>query len=1597
MPLSTHLSFIPRQHPDWHKQASPEQRARLKQRTLASYRASRQVAQALKPVQDIDTFCRPLLQTALAHWFPGAALPALDNALLWHLDERREMPWLEAALQNFDAGAKVKLYRAGAPNNPLAIDAERFVKGVRNLDLGQRYFNHLSEHIDHDAFRTLLCQQDHAAFAAELTQARLQGRLDALGEQMGEAALADSVELTETDQTRGLQCGYLSLFGIPLDGPLVVRRAPLQAEEPCLLYLPGHAQPLRQYPSMQALGKALTEALWHHQERVFLSRFVKHAQHAQFVARLRATLYPRYPYASVQRTVPVLEKGQSFSWLKRLFPAPTDLWQETLDKNARLPMSFTPWPGNAFQARARIQVERKLADAATLAVPVAQRDAAALRARIEGWLGLGMSVLNIAAFFVPALGEVMMVVGGAQLVGEFLDGVHAANEHDIEGAIEHLFDVLENLAQVAALGSAGVFAQGQGVLHDWIAVVHSGRQRLWQGDLRPFARPQPWPTGTRPGSDGLFRWNGQSWLQRKGQCYPLERDTAGQWRLSKAAGVRHRPSLGSAGERHWLLDHEQPLGWSEQHLLEDAGAAHTPLARQTLALRCSGYDSAVMRRALTDRQPLPALLADSFDHFASAPQHSQVSALPGSQVLTRDFPSLSPRACNEILAQASPEALNQLSSTSRVPIAVAEQARLYLREARISKALARFYLASGNALDRDTLAMRALQRLAGWSGEVHLQLWEDGQLQHVTGGSAQTVKSIWRAAGRYEPRDAQGQPLASASDLFQAILQALPDSERNALGLQIHEPERLRDALFDLAMKDRRQTAQDLGMAPVRPLYRLPTRLPGTRRLGYRLSGRGRHGWLSEDELFDQLYPASPQDNRALLRSSLREQAGPGSGAFARLLEQLRNDYQRLDASLRRWTSDADGIAVGALDQRRVYRGVMAERIRSAWRRETQPGTINQFDYVTLLIHGMHVDELPTLPVQLPHVRQLTVNGLSNAGAANLNHFLRAFPQVRYLDLTENALTTLPSSLSELAQLDTLDLSDNRLDLNSETSRALLGQLTRLTHLNLTGAIDTLSAGTLEHLARLPALSTFQADVNELELGAAHFQALQRWPSLRVLLLGQNQISLDEATRNALAGLNRLSRLSLSENPLGLTPDVSGWSQLEELDLESTGIDTWPIGLQPLLEQQPLSLRELDLSRNALTDAPDLTDSSFARAIRAGEDNLFFSFQDNPFTEAALERLNAAGLETPAYVNTPPQWSEGWPEALLEHIADTAPDPQWSPLYALFQRLPDTIDYQRNPAALRQRMQQLLQTLVEAQASSDTWGQAQLQQQINDLLNDAGQACVDQASLLFQQVETEVLVWRAASHASPGASDEQVAVGCARSVLRLRLLDARVGDLYNARVARRQALREGHASVPALAAGDDISDASLSEAHYLLDEVEMALHARMHLRESLGLPAQPEEIAFDYLARLSEPTLQHLASTVQAASTGPRLVDWAIDQGFWRAWLQRLQPLAFEQFEHTWAGASEYFDSLNEASTASGAYVGSPVPPSFVQALERAVPSLPWRIDGALQRIDLVSNRYVDEGALYQRIAALLLSSRDAARLALLRQLSATMVQANPL
>ncbi|WP_409294863.1 dermonecrotic toxin domain-containing protein [Pseudomonas sp. KCJK8670] len=1599
-----HLALIQQRLPDWLTEATKQQRQILRKRVQHSHKATRKLHEAMTPLESVEAFCRPLLNEALARWYPDIPLPSPDTAVLADRTpaHRRMMSWLEAAMQNMADDTPIRLYASEDALEPMAVDTTLFVKGVRNLDLGQRYLNHLRQHIDTDDFRALLRGQDHAAFAAELTYARLQGRIDSRGESLGEAALAGSHEVRSLTGTRRLQCGYLSVLGVPLSGPLLVRLEPRDEQEPCLLYLPADPSgAVRQYPSLQAAGTALTHRLWQEDFRLFFNRFVSHAQQPAFAARLRQRLYPRYPYALLYPTPPVLEKGESVSWIKRLFPSPHDVWQETLDKNARLTLTFTPWTGDCFEQRASSQVQVALTDAVTLVVPTARFDAAIGQARLLGWLGVGLTALNVASLFVPALGELMLVVGGAQIVNAFLEGVHALNEGETDAAIGHLFDVFDNLVQIAVLGAAHAAIGLTGPLENWTRIPGPSGQRLWHADLLPFSREAPWPPGA-PATKGLHHHQGRPWLTLEGNHLPLEKTAAHGWRLATARGHQYQPRLLGNGHSPWLLEHEQPLAWTTARLMRRIGNSGVAVSDETLlrALRSSSFSDAAVRRVVVDQEAAPALLLDNLQALGATDAATPGPTNTGMVVLGRDFPSLSLRAKSEILAKASNRDLDHLQRSGRLPIAIAQTARLYLREARINRALLRFYQDSGPWQDRDALALGCLEQLPGWSNAVRIELREGslhGRLINAAGPRGRPVKTLVRHEQSYQPYDEHAESLSGHRTLYQALLDALPDSERTALNLQIHDPLPLRDALFEKAAADRDNAARLLGMAPVRKLYQLPTRLLETGRIGYPLSGRGQ-GWANDDALFDMLFPSREPGDREWLRYRLRQAAGDAPGAFTRLLEGLRTEYQRLGTTLDTWVNDAEGLMVGAIEQRRIARTEAACRIRQAWRRESP-----QVDQVELVLEAQHLGSLPTLPVRLTHVNWLIVVGSRAGEAANLDGFLQAFPGVRHLDLSSNLLRWLPEPLTQMTQLESLDLSENFLLLDTPRNLDVLAHLPRLQRLNLTDALEDLPTQALERLGQLQHLYSLQADLNNLVLQAEHFDALQGWPALTELSLGSNEITLTPESRTALARLNHLQSLRLGENPLRLAPDVTGWQRLHTLDLDRVEITQWPVGLVGLMDQRPLVLRSLDLSGNRLVDAPELRDTAFAEAIRSGEEGTYYDFDDNPFDEQAQLRLVNAGLQAIPDLDVLEEepWALELPAELDAHRQAHAEDPAWSALYRLVERMVQTPDYQSNPTLTRERIVHVLSTLTaEDLVDGETgWGRAQLLEQVTAEINDAAEACVDQASLLFQRVETQVAVWRCVATSHTGASDEAVAVSVVTSLARQACLDERVGALYNARRARRQALsaaedEAARQAAPALLADDDMSDERLTDPQLPPDEIEIALVARIALRERLSLPDQPAQIAFGYLAQLSEGTLEHLAQAVLAEVDGAFLARWASEQPFWRAWVQRLYPEAFQALAREWQAASEYYTDLTEPTSAIAPYTGPAVPPRFIEALERetsAVQGLRWRIEGILQRIDLVSGRYSGESELYERAGRLLLSTRRDAQDALYRQLAMTM------
>ncbi len=150
------------------------------------------------------------------------------------------------------------------------------------------------------------------------------------------------------------------------------------------------------------------------------------------------------------------------------------------------------------------------------------------------------------------------------------------------------------------------------------------------------------------------------------------------------------------------------------------------------------------------------------------------------------------------------------------------------------------------------------------------------------------------------------------------------------------------------------------------------------------------------------------------------------------------------------------------------------------------------------------------------------------------------------LDLSDNQLSTLPESITNLSNLTGLDLSDNQLSTLPES----ITNFSNLTELNL----------------RYNQLSTLPESINNIS-------------NLTELNLSYNQLStLPESITN----LSNLTGLDLSSNQLSTLPEsITNLSNLTELDLSYNQLSTLPESITNLS-----NLTRLDLSYNQLSTLP---------------------------------------------------------------------------------------------------------------------------------------------------------------------------------------------------------------------------------------------------------------------------------------------------------------------------------------------------------------------------------------------------------------------------
>ncbi|MDB5983964.1 MAG: Leucinerich repeat-containing protein, partial [Pseudomonas sp.] len=655
---TVHNDFLKTRVPDWFVYSTAELRTRLKRDMVRGQHMRTQINTALADLQGLHEFARPLLSKALdAEFGPGLDV---DKDYFSHihytytfLTGRASVAGstvqslLQAALQNFHEEELAATHDSlsaiyqGEPNfysvvdgsvrvHPLKVNPLKFMALCRKLDLGGKYQAHLDSFlgpIDKPApnkpvpnrplspaqFKTLVMDKQRNVLQVE-------AHIACMGEMISYPDYRMLLSLPGTGETlsstgKPLEVFTLKVLQTTVRDVLVFRE---QGQKQCVVYMPGEpTSPLISYDSFEDdFIKSLRAKLRSPDYLQYFARFIPERSRAAFFSKLRERLTPHRVH-SVQRGT---------GWHQQLIAIPE------VDENANIDLELQALPDGVGEFFYRQYLLRLKDDARVLAVPTGDEDAESRRARLAGYLELSMNVANFAALFVPVLGEMMMVVAGAQLLTETFQGIDAWRHGDMDEALEHLTSVAENVAMVAVFAAAAKVAapdsvpaiEGSSFVGEMIPVkCQDGSVRLWKPDLAPFNTRVALPDGLKPTADGVFTHKGQHYIPIEGTFYRVELDPVlNKWRIQSPRSPEFSPTLEHNGAGAWRHEGESPLSWDANTAFKRLGYSVQSLPEASIeqVMAVTGTDESQLRNLhLGNQKPSPALI-DTLEHFDSDQQ-----------------------------------------------------------------------------------------------------------------------------------------------------------------------------------------------------------------------------------------------------------------------------------------------------------------------------------------------------------------------------------------------------------------------------------------------------------------------------------------------------------------------------------------------------------------------------------------------------------------------------------------------------------------------------------------------------------------------------------------------------------------------------------------------------------------------------------------------------------------------------------------------------------------------------------------------------------------------------------------------------------------
>lgn len=1115
------LSVIHQQLPSAFSTASAQQQQDYRRALIASKYARQALKTLLKPLKGLSEFAEPLLRQALNARFGPGLEPRTDT--LFHpvlrpsgaTGSSTQLTLLEAALHNFEREEAVSggflrsasVDKGAGGTHPKNIRPEQFADVCRHLNIGQKYQDHLNDVLEPASLPgdapTAARRNARAIFISnDLADMELYARAAALREDISEQALAAVLEVVKRRSSpmfNGLPVAFesLSLFGVEI--PRVVLIKPQATwtftQVPLLLYVPQDPiAPFKEFATLSEVENDLRARLMSQSYQAFFARLLGERVRAQFFGRLNRHLFPLAPVDG--------------SWFTK------GLWHNAPDHRADLRLQSAPIDTELFQRMYQQQIALIRDNARFLAVPTEDEDAKTRRDRLQAWFGVGMNIANVASFFVPVLGQLMMVYASVELVGEVYHGLEDLSHGDLEEGFDHLVSASANIAFMAALAKTAHVATpiepppltSNHFVGQVVPIkLGDGQMRLWKPDLAPFQANIDIPQGATPEISGVFEHDGKKYLTLDDGHYEvIHRKDLNKWQVKHPyPDASFSPVLEHNGAGAFWHEGERPQQWARDKLFKRLGHSVAGLSETSAEqiFNVAEVDESLLRQVHAQSAVPPGQLRDTVKRFqldadldktiiekSASPRAEQfrqrykdsdMSADPLVQLVRRDFPGVPTAVAEDLLTALTAVEKQQMLDNGRIPLRISEAAVWQQRQTRLNRAFEGFYLKSVSNADTEILSVRLLEKLPGWSDQVRLEVRlgspKGTLLDSVGNPGATEYKVLVKSNGRYQAFDAQGNELnsvpAEGNNLCASILHALPDGPRQALGFShVAQGPQLNAALAELATGDRTRASSLLGIRDGQLKFNTPERMK-LGRLGYALSGKGRlPGFVSEDHLLDRigLLELSNVSSRDVL-TSLRLEGMSNADINARL-DVLQDESQAMRASLDRWAqASSETLAPGP--SRMNSRTRMGEAILQHWQDTSLPGAPAD---VALRLESVRLSDFPE---QLPgffyerveRLRLLNVHlqpgepgsWLAGVrwGSDVLETFLARFEHTMALEVSRPSSSgfsfteshDLPRIVAtHMPQLRALSLINQGLDINAENLN-ILGQMSHLESLDMSG------------------------------------------------------------------------------------------------------------------------------------------------------------------------------------------------------------------------------------------------------------------------------------------------------------------------------------------------------------------------------------------------------------------------------------------------------------------------------------------------------------------------------------------------------------------